>query len=99
MQLTSTECFMTTVLNCGYADLIMLDNIYSELADCCCDIDSIIDDLQENDCLNLNSLLTEVYNIIKDKICDKAKELIEDEYLFNCFNSVSNKFLFLVKLV
>lgn len=70
MNLTSLECFAIDKLNCGTSDLCMLDNVYSTLAEECCNVDAIVD---SND--SLDSILFEVYysitSYIKDAILDK----------------------------
>lgn len=76
MQLTSTERFMTTILNCGYGDLSLLDECYTHLTDEIMDVDDTVEHLQSNGYLSLNSLLYEVYREIRSAICDKAGELI-----------------------
>lgn len=76
MQLTSTERFMTKILNCGYGDLSLLDECYTHLTDEIMDVDDTVEHLQSNGYLSLNSLLYEVYRNIRSAICDKAGELI-----------------------
>lgn len=76
MQLTSTERFMTKILDCGYGDLSLLDECYTHLTDEIMDIDDTVEHLQSNGYLSLNSLLYEVYRNIRSAICDKAGELI-----------------------
>lgn len=62
--LTTQECVMTKILDCGTADLSLLDDINY-------DLDDIIDNLMENNCLSLNGIFQEVF--IKG-----AKELQEE---------------------
>lgn len=76
MQLTSNECFMTQILNCGYGDLDMLDNVYSKLAEECCDVETVIEDLIVCTNLSLNSLLSDVYYYITREITEQAKNTI-----------------------
>ena len=76
MYLTSTEQFMTKVLNCGYGDLSMLDECYTHLTEEIMDVDDTVEHLQSEGYLSLNSLLYEVYRNIRSAICDKAGELI-----------------------
>lgn len=85
MQLTSSECFMTKILDCGYGDLDMLDNVYSKLAEECCDIDDVIADLQASGCLSLNYLLERVYYYIKCEIVKQAKNTINRDDMFQEF--------------
>lgn len=76
MQLTSTERFMTKILDCGYGDLSLLDECYTHLTDEIMDVDDTVEHLQSNGYLSLNSLLYEVYRNIRSAICDRAGELI-----------------------
>lgn len=85
MQLTSSECFMTQILNCGYADLDMLDNVYSKLAEECCDIETVIEDLIVCTNLSLNSLLSDVYYYITREITEQAKNTINRDDMFQEF--------------
>ena len=78
MYLTSTERFMTKVLNCGYGDLSLLDECYTHLTDEIMDVDDTIEHLQSNGNLSLNSLLYEVYREVRSAICDKAEGLINN---------------------
>ena len=52
--LTTQECVMTKILDCGTADLSLLDDINY-------DLDDIIDSLMENNCLSLNGIFQEVF--------------------------------------
>ena len=52
--LTTQECVMTKILDCGTADLSLLDDINY-------DLDDIIDVLMENNCLSLNGIFQEVF--------------------------------------
>lgn len=52
--LTTQECVMTRILNCGTADLSLLDNINY-------DLDDILDSLMENNCLSLNGIFQKVF--------------------------------------
>lgn len=85
MQLTSSECFMTQILNCGYADLDMLDNVYSKLAEECCDIETVIEDLIVCTNLSLNSLLSDVYYYITREITEQAKNTINRDDMLQEF--------------
>lgn len=85
MQLTSNECFMTQILNCGYGDLDMLDNVYSKLAEECCDIETVIEDLIVCTNLSLNSLLSDVYYYITREITEQAKNTINRDDMFQEF--------------
>lgn len=85
MQLTSNECFMTQILNCGYGDLDMLDNVYSKLAEECCDVETVIEDLIVCTNLSLNSLLSDVYYYITREITEQAKNTINRDDMFQEF--------------
>lgn len=52
--LTTQECVFTKILDCGTADLSLLDDINY-------DLDDIIDSLMENNCLSLNGIFQEVF--------------------------------------
>ncbi len=52
--LTTQECVMTKILDCGTADLSLLDDINY-------DLDDILDSLMENNCLSLNNIFQEVF--------------------------------------
>lgn len=52
--LTTQECVMTKILDCGTADLSLLNDINY-------DLDDIIDSLMENNCLSLNGIFQEVF--------------------------------------
>lgn len=69
---------MTTILNCGYGDLSILDECYTYLTDEIMDVDDTVVELQHNDALSLNNLLYEVYSEIRSAICNKADELINN---------------------
>ena len=62
--LTTQECILTYLLNCGTADLSMLDDINY-------DLDDILDELVENNCLSLNNLFESVFR----------KGILEKEFL------------------
>lgn len=52
--LTTQECVMMKILDCGTADLSLLDDINY-------DLDDILDSLMENNCLSLNGIFQEVF--------------------------------------
>ena len=75
MQLSSLECYATAKLNCGYADLEMLDNVYSKLAeDSCYDLDEIVDRTDD-----INELLYEVYWQISSKVQDQLMYMVDNK--------------------
>lgn len=79
MNLTTNEKILTTLFNCGYADLSMLDDCFSELAEEACDPMDILEELLNNGNLNLNNFLYEVYKEITDKVYTKAHEMLSNE--------------------
>ena len=62
--LTTQECVMTKILDCGTADLSLLDDINY-------DLDDILDSLMENNCLSLNGIFQSVF-------VEGARELQEE---------------------
>lgn len=79
MNLTTNEKILTTLFNCGYADLSMLDDCFSELAEEACDPMDILEELLNNGNLNLNNFLYEVYREITDSVYTKAHEMLSNE--------------------
>ena len=79
MNLTTNEKILTTLFNCGYADLSMLDDCFSELAEEACDPMDILEELLNNGNLNLNNFLYEVYREITDKVYNKAYTMLSNE--------------------
>lgn len=79
MNLTTDEKILTTLFNCGYADLSMLDDCFSELAEEACDPMDILEELLNNGNLNLNNFLYEVYREITDKVYNKAHTMLSNE--------------------
>lgn len=80
MNLNTNELILTSLLNCGYADLDILDNCYSQLADEVIDMDNILAELVGDGSLNLNNILFEAYYQIANRIIDDAIELLTKEY-------------------
>lgn len=79
MNLTTDEKILTTLFNCGYADLSMLDDCFSELAEEACDPMDILEELLNNGNLNLNNFLYEVYKEITDKVYTKVHVMLSNE--------------------
>ena len=79
MNLTTDEKILTTLFHCGYADLGMLDDCFSELAEEACDPMDILEELLNNGSLNLNNFLYEVYKEITDKVYTKAHAMLSNE--------------------
>lgn len=72
--LTTQQCILTHLLNCGTSDLLMLDDINY-------DLDEILDDLVENGCLSFNDLYRAVFNKgvddLAERLQDQRNDLIE----------------------
>lgn len=69
--LTTQECVMTKILDCGTADLSLLDDINY-------DLDDIIDNLMENNCLSLNGIFQEVFIKGAEELQEEFKNQKED---------------------
>lgn len=66
---------LTQLLNCWYLDVDFLDDLICEFW-----IDIDIDDLKKrfwNDTININTLIYETYEKVKDKFLNENKEFIE----------------------
>lgn len=73
MQLTTVELYLTTKLQCGYADLSMLDNLYSELGEECTNPDTLVMDNE-----NLNSLIYSLYTEVTSNMADYLIKFINN---------------------
>lgn len=71
MYLTTAEKYMTTTLHCGYADLDLLDNLYSKLGEECTDEETI---LTENP--TLNDIIYELYSAVQYNMVEYLKNFI-----------------------
>lgn len=71
MYLTTAEKCMTTMLQCGYADLDLLDNIYSELGEECADEETILSESP-----TLNDIIYELYSAVQDNMVEYLKNFI-----------------------
>lgn len=69
--LTTQECVMTKILDCGTADLSLLDDINY-------DLDDILDSLMENNCLSLNGIFQEVFIKGVEELQEEFKNQKED---------------------
>lgn len=69
--LTTQECVMTKILDCGTADLSLLNDINY-------DLDDIIDSLMENNCLSLNGIFQEVFIKGAEELQEEFKNQKED---------------------
>lgn len=94
MNLTTNEKILTTLFNCGYADLSMLDDCFSELAEEVCDPMDILEELLNNGNLNLNNFLYEVYREITDSVYTNAHVMLSSESEL-VVNGTGNKALFI----
>lgn len=79
MNLTTNEKILKTLFDCGYADLSMLDDCFSELAEEACDPMDILEELLNNGNLNLNNFLYEVYREITDSVYTKAHVMLSNK--------------------
>ena len=71
---TSLECYAMAKLNCGSADLSMLDNVFSTLGEECYDTDELV-----SECNDLNDLLSEAYYRISSRVQDELNEIADNE--------------------
>ena len=69
--LTTQQCILTHLFNCGTSDLCMLDDINY-------DLDEILDDLVENNCLSFNDLYRAVFNKGIDDLAERLQEQRND---------------------
>lgn len=79
MQLSTSECFMTEILNCGVADLCMLDGLYETIGDEIYYGDR--SDMLQRAVANgqgLNGILYEFYTDVTLAVGDGVEDIIED---------------------
>lgn len=69
--LTTQQCILTHLFNCGTSDLCMLDDINY-------DLDEILDDLVENNCLSFNDLYRAVFQKGIDDLAERLNEQRND---------------------
>ena len=74
MYLSSAECYLIDKLNCGTADLCMLDELYSTLGEACVDTQELV-----QSCSNLNELLSELYYSVTSSIADDIRDVAEQK--------------------
>lgn len=80
MQLSTFESILTDLLDCGYGDLFMLDDLYENLADEIYDgdrTDMLKRAIQNGD--GLNGILYEFYSDISIGVLDKIDDLLSEE--------------------
>ena len=79
MQLSTNECLLTDLLDCGYADLDMLDGLYNTIGDEIYYGDR--SDLLKRAVANgegLNGILYEFYTDVTLAVKDKIEDLLEE---------------------
>ena len=79
MQLSTNECLLTDILDCGYADLDMLDGLYNTIGDEIYYGDR--SDLLKRAVANgegLNGILYEFYTDVTLAVKDKIEDLLEE---------------------
>lgn len=81
MYLTTNETILTTLFNCGVADLDMLENCFQTLSEDACNPTGILEELRDNGELSLNRFLFDVYYSITDAVYNKAYELFNNAEL------------------
>lgn len=107
MQLSTNECLLTDILDCGYADLSMLDGLYNTIGDEIYNGDR--SDLLKQAVGNgegLNGILYEFYTDVTLAVKDKIEDLLEEyeeadnkeitelvEELQNIFYNTEDKFV------
>ena len=67
----TNEKVLTSLLQCGYADLTLLDNLYSELGEECADEETI---LANNP--TLNDIIYELYSAVQDNMVEYLKNFV-----------------------
>ena len=79
MQLSTNECLLTDLLDCGYADLSMLDGLYNTIGD-----EIYYDDRADmlkravRNGEGLNGILYEFYTDVTLAVKDKIEDLLEE---------------------
>lgn len=71
MYLTTAEKCMTTMLQCGYADLDLLDNLYSELGEECADEETILSEHP-----SLNDIIYELYSAVQYNMVEYLRNFV-----------------------
>ena len=107
MQLSTNECLLTDLLDCGYADLDMLDSLYNTIGDeiYCGDRSDLLKRAVANG-EGLDGILYEFYTDVTLAVKDKIEDLIEEyenaddkeitelvEELQNIFYDTEDKFV------
>ena len=78
MQLSTIECVLTDIMDCGYEDLDMLSVLYSTIGDevLSYERESLVKNAGQNG--GLNYVLFEAYSYIKERVADELEELINN---------------------
>ena len=74
MNLSALKCYAIDKLQCGTADLCMLDNIYSTLGEECYNAQDLMNRSED-----LNDLLYNSYTSITERIQEAIFDMLEDE--------------------
>lgn len=79
MQLSTNECLLTDILDCGYADLSMLDGLYNTIGDEIYNGDrtNLLQSIIKQSG-NLNDVLYEFYSDVTLAVKDKIEDLLEE---------------------
>ena len=76
MYLSTNEVILTTLFNCGVADLDMLEDCFKGLAEDACNPTGILEELRDNGELSLNRFLSLFISAFSCKICPLTSNLI-----------------------
>ena len=74
MNLSALECYAIDKLQCGTADLCMLDNIYSTLGEECYNTEDLVDESRD-----LNDLLYRSYTYIAERVQEAIFDMLDVE--------------------
>ena len=78
--MTSQECFITEVLKCGTADLCLLDELYSDLANEVMWEDWISNNIRDVNA-TMDDLIYTLYKTVRNAVMDKLREIKNEEYI------------------
>jgi hypothetical protein len=76
--MTPSECFINEILNCGTADICMLEEIYSPLADEVMYDGWVKEYIVVYPDTDLNTLLYTLYRNVRDQIKEELEEIIKE---------------------
>ena len=74
MTFSASELYIMEKLNCGSADLCMLDELYSTLGEACVDAEEVVKEADD-----LNYLLGTLYRAITDAVAYEVEEIAKTE--------------------